>query len=200
MDKNTHLNYLALNQNILGKTLRVGSGPVEGDEINPIKTYEGLKIYLNGKHNLSEFTASNFELDELISFGDIIHPYAMGDHSYGKIKYELGTTEKYFCIVVRLKLDEDEFGKSDEAFDILSLIKKSEIPNSYNYGTDQNYFLAREMLLCHFEYLFEFYKSYDELIKGGWEINEELAIVEIVKYFFELKQAVDDIDNELSKG
>ena len=32
------------------------------------------------------------------------------------------------------------------------------------------------------------YKKYnDELTKGGWEINEELAIVEIVKYFFELK-------------
>ena len=60
MDKNTHFNYLALNQNILGKPLRIGSGPVEGSDIDPITTFEGLKIYLNGKHKLSEFTTSNF--------------------------------------------------------------------------------------------------------------------------------------------
>ena len=31
----THLNYLALNQNILGKALRIGSGPEDGTETEP---------------------------------------------------------------------------------------------------------------------------------------------------------------------
>lgn len=197
MKNNTHLNYLALNQNILGKVLIMGSGPEEGNEVDPIITYEGLKIYLNGKHNLLDIIPSDLELDETISFGDILHPYAMGDNASGKIRYELGISENLYLIIVRLKLDENTCGPSDEASDILALIMKKDIPETYDYGSDNNYFLAKEMLLSHFDYLFKFYNSYDELINGGWEISEELAIVEIVKYYFDSKKPAGDKNNAL---
>lgn len=48
---NNHLNYLALQQNILGKPLRIGSGPEEGTgiETEPNTTKNGFKVWLNGK-------------------------------------------------------------------------------------------------------------------------------------------------------
>jgi hypothetical protein len=178
-----------------------GSGPQEGDATDPIISYEGLKIYLNGTHNLSKYVEGDFELTELIRFGDMIHPDAMMGMpgSSGELKYELGITNKYYVIIVRLKLDEETNGESEEASDLLALIEKSEIPSSFDYGEDTNYFLVKEMLLAHFDNLFEFYDSYEQLIDEGFEINEELALNEIIKYHFDLKQSVRDIEKELSK-
>jgi hypothetical protein len=201
MNNSTHLNYLALNQNILGKPLIFGSGPQEGDAIDPIISYEGLKIYLNGTYNLSEFIDEDFELTELIRFGEMIHPDAMMGMpgSSGELKYELGITDKYYVIIVRLKLDEEVNGESEEASDLLALIDKSEIPSTFDYGEDTNYVIAKEMLLAHFNKLFEFYDTYEQLLDSGFEINKELALNEIIKYHFDLKQSVRDIEKELSK-
>ena len=53
MKVNNHLNYLALQQNILGKALRIGSGSQEGTgietETEPHTTKNGFKVWLNGK-------------------------------------------------------------------------------------------------------------------------------------------------------
>lgn len=202
MNNSTHLNYLALNQNIFGKPLIFGSGPQEGDATDPIVSYEGLKIYLNGTHNLSDFIDEDFQLIELIRYGDMIHPDAMMGMpgSSGELKYELGITDKYYVIIVRLKLDEEVNGESEEASDLLALIDKSEIPSTFDYGEDTNYFLVKEMLLTHFEKLFEFYDTYEQLLEAGFEIYEELALDEIIRYHFDLKQSVRDIENELSKN
>lgn len=42
-------------------------------------------------------------------------------------------------------------GESDAESEILSLIKKSEMPESFDYGEANNYVVYEEMLLCHFE-------------------------------------------------
>ena len=202
MENGTHINYLALNQNILGKTLVFGSGPKDGTEKKPILSHEGLKIYLNGKHNLNELLDENFKLDEIFSLGDMIHPNAMMGMpgSSGVINYEFGISKDFYVVIIKLKLDEATNGKSDEAVDILSLIRISEIPETFDYGSDNNYFLAKEMLLSHFENLFEFYDSYDQIIEEGFQVNEELAIGDIVKYHFDLKKAVQDMEDELKRS
>ena len=61
MTPNNHMNYLALNQNILNKSLVIGGGPSEGKSETPISTFEGLEVYLNGKHVMPELS----ELDQL---------------------------------------------------------------------------------------------------------------------------------------
>ena len=201
MENGTHINYLALNQNILGKALVFGSGPVDGTEKKPILSHEGLRIYLNGTHDLNEFLNENFELEEIFSLGDMVHPNAMigMPGSSGVINYEFGISKDFFIVLIKLKLDEATNGKSDEAVDILSLIKKSEIPESFDYGDDNNYFLAKEMLLCHFKNLFQFYDNYDQIIEEGFQVNEDLVIGDVVKYHFDLKEAVQGMEDELKK-
>lgn len=201
MKNGTHTNYLALNQNILGKPLVFGSGPQEGSLEDPIINSEGLKIYLNGKHNLSEILDDNFEIQEMFLFGDMVHPNAMlgMPGSKGDLKYELGVSEDFYVIVVKLKLDEGTNGDSDEAVDILSLIKKSEIPETFDYGEHNNYFISKSMLLIHFQHLFEFYDSYEHLIESGFEINEELALNDVILDYFDLKSTLDNMEKILSK-
>jgi len=198
MKDGTHLNFLALNQNIFGKVLKIGSGPVEGDSPEPIVSYEGLKIYLNGKHKLSDFLDSTFELEELISFGNLTHPSAMTPNVSGELSYELGISKDFFVIIIRLKLNEESNGESEEASDILSVIKKFEIPEDFDYGDDNNYFLGKEMLMSHFEYLFDYYDSYDQLIEDGWVTNNEQALNEVIIYYFDLKKSINEMEKELS--
>ena len=46
------MNYVALQQNILGKMLKIGTGFVGKTEKDPFLTKDKFKIYLNGKHEL----------------------------------------------------------------------------------------------------------------------------------------------------
>ena len=82
-----HMNYLALNQNILNKGLVIGAGPREGTSETPITTAEGLKVFLNGTHVIPEHK----ELDKGSKIGSMIHPDAMSGMpgSSGEISYEL---------------------------------------------------------------------------------------------------------------
>ena len=68
-----HMNYLALNQNILNKGLVIGAGPREGTSETPITTAKGLKVFLNGTHVIPEHK----ELDKGSKIGSMIHPDAM---------------------------------------------------------------------------------------------------------------------------
>jgi len=74
------------------------------------------------------------------------------------------------------------------------------MPESFDYGEANNYVVYEEMLLCHFENLFEYDESYEQLINDGWEIKEESALEEVIKYYFDLKKCVQFIDNELSQN
>ena len=78
MDNGTHMNYLALNQNILFKPLRFGEGPVEGNQKEPIQGLNDLPIYINGKHDISEYVDSSFELIELVNIGHLNHRSLLG--------------------------------------------------------------------------------------------------------------------------
>ena len=128
MNSETHMNYLALNQNILNKPLIIGKGFREGESKTPITTFNGLQVYLNGIHAIPEHE----ELDKGLTIGSMTHPYAMMGMpgSSGELSYEFWVTEKEYIIVIRLKLDEFTNGESDPAADILALVKRDEIPEN----------------------------------------------------------------------
>ena len=65
MKAENHMNYLALNQNILHKPLVIGSGFKEGETKTPITTFHGLQVYLNGTHTMPEHE----ELDKCFTIG-----------------------------------------------------------------------------------------------------------------------------------
>ena len=187
-----HMNYLALNQNILNKGLVIGAGPREGTSETPITTAKGLKVFLNGTHVIPEHK----ELDKGSKIGSMIHPDAMSGMpgSSGELSYEFWVTKKEYIIIVRLKLDESAYGKSEPAADILAMVKRAELPD--NIKDTEEYFpiISAEMILCHFDSLFEFYESMDAT--DDWTFNDD-TLYSYVERHFELKKAVNFIDDKL---
>ena len=182
MNSSTRMNYLALNQNILNKGLTIGAGPQEGTSKTPIITAEGLQVFLNGTHVIPE----PGELDKWFTIGSMIHPYAMSGMpgASGEISYEFWVTKMEYIIIVRLKLDEFTCGESEPAAEILALVQRNCLPNNLK-DTEESYsIISREMLLCHFESLFEFYDSIEEL--DEWTFEDD-ALYSFVQYYFELK-------------
>lgn len=180
MNSSTHMNYLALNQNILNKGLIIGAGPQEGISKTPIITAEGLQVFLNGTHVIPEHE----ELDKWFEIGSMVHPYAMAGMpgSSGEISYEFWVTKMEYIIIVRLKLDESAYGESEPAADILALVQRNCLPNHLK---EESYaIISRGMLLCHFESLFEFYDSIEEL--DEWTFEDD-TLYSFVQYHFELK-------------
>mgnify|MGYP001296817685 FL=1 len=192
MEAQNHMNYLALNQNILNKSLVIGSGPKEGSSETPTTTFHGLQVYLNGTHAMPEHE----ELDNCFTIGSMVHPYAMMGMpgSSGELSYEFWVTEKEYIIVVRLKLDEFTNGASEPAADILALVKKDEIPENIQQNEESYRILSQDMMLCHLESLFEFYKTLEDLEE--WSFEDD-TLYSYVEYYFELKKAVNSIDDEL---
>lgn len=187
------MNHLALNQNIFNKTLVFGSGPQEGTSLSPTSTFEGLKVYLNGVHVMPEYA----ELNEGSSIGRMTHPNAMDGMPgiSGELTYELWDTSKEYLIVVRLKLDEMANGDSDPAVDILALIKRDELPGNIADSEDNFSLIAQEMILCHFDLLFEFYESLEDL--DDWTFEED-ELYALVKHHFDLKESVKLLKKELT--
>ena len=186
------MNYLALNQNILNKPLVIGKGPQEGSSVTPITTFHGLRVYLNGTHAMPEHE----DLDKCFTIGSMTHPHAMmgmPDCS-GVLSYEFWVTEKEYIIVVRLKLDEFANGESEPAADILSLVKKNEIPEIIEQNEESYAMICQEMMLCHLESLFEFYENLEDL--NDWSFEDD-TLYSNVEYHFELKNNVKAIDDAL---
>jgi len=182
MNSSTHMNYLALNQNILNKGLVIGAGYQEGTSEIPITTAEGLQVFLNGTHVIPEHE----ELNKYFEIGSMVHPYAMSGMpgSSGEISYEFWVTEKEYIIIVRLKLDDSSFGESEPAADILALVKRDSLPKHLKDTTESYSIISRAMLLCHFDSLFEFYNSIEEL--DEWTFEDD-TLYSFVQYHFELK-------------
>ncbi len=194
MKAQNHMNYLALNQNILNKPLVIGKGPQEGSSVTPITTFHGLQVYLNGMHEMPEHE----DLDTCFTIGSMVHPDAMMGMpgSSGNLSYEFWITEKEYIIVVRLKLDEFTNGESEPAADILSLVKKDEIPETIKQNEESYAMICQEMMLCHLESLFEFYENLEDL--DDWSFEDD-TLYSFVEDHFELKNNVKAIDDELKE-
>ena len=194
MEAQNHMNYLALNQNILNKSLVIGSGPKEGSSETPTTSFHGLQVYLNGTHAMPEHE----ELDKGFTIGSMTHPYAMigMPGSSADLSYEFWVTEKEFIIIVRLKLDEFTNGDSEPAVDILSLVKKDEIPETIEQNEESYAMICQEMMLCHLESLFEFYENLEDL--DEWSFEDD-TLYSYVEYHFELKNSVKAIDDALKE-
>jgi len=192
MNAQNHMNYLALNQNILNKSLVIGEGPQEGSSETPITTFHGLQVYLNGTHIMPEHE----DLDTCFTIGSMTHPHAMMGmpDCRGDLSYEFWVTEKEYIIVVRLKLDEFANGESEPAADILSLVKKDEIPEIIEQNEESYAMICQEMMLCHLESLFEFYENLEDL--DDWSFEDD-TLYSYVEDHFELKNNVKAIDDAL---
>ena len=181
MTSNNQMNYIALNQQILNKSLLMGTGFVGREEENPFKSEQGLNIYMNGTHKMPD----HGDIDTFLNIGEMYHPEIMFGMPGcgGRISYELGITEKEFLIIVRVQLDEyDEENESEPAVDLLALTKRNELPENIRDEEENYSLICQEMLSAHFKSMFEFYSSMDDL--QHWTFYED-ALHELVHQFFE---------------
>ena len=192
MNAQNHMNYLALNQNILNKPLVIGVGPQEGSSETPKTTFHGLEVYLNGAHKMPDYDKQ----DKGFIIGSMTHPYAMNGMPpmSGILSYEFWTTDKEYIILVSLELEESEEEDSDPATDVLAIVKKDQIPKNIIQNEESLALICQDMMLCHLESLFEFYESLEDL--NDWSFEDD-TLYFYVKYHFELKNAVKSIENEL---
>ena len=170
----------------------MGKGFQEGSSETPITTFHGLQVYLNGMHQMPEHE----DLDKCFTIGSMTHPHAMMGMpaSRGHLNYEFWVTEKEYIIVVRLKLDEFANGESEPAADILSLVKKDEIPEIIEQNEKSYAMICQEMMLSHLESLFEFYENLEDL--NDWSFEDD-TLYSYVEHHFELKNNVKAIDDAL---
>ena len=173
------MNYVALNQNILGKKLVIGSGFVGGSEKEPFLTEEKFKIYLNGKHELPELTA----IDQRSPLGEITHPYAMAGmpSSPGLISYELLAGEEFYGIIATLELTDVD---DEPAVDIIGLSLTNDFPSNIDESNENIAILLAKMLIFHFDNLFSVYESIEELEPEGWIIEGRFLNDVINNYFW----------------
>ena len=172
------MNYVALQQNILGKMLKIGTGFVGKTEKDPFLTKDKFKIYLNGKHELPELT----ELDERFILGKITHPYAMMGmpSSAGLITYELLVNKEMYVIIAELVLEDMD---DDPAVDIVALSLRSDFPSHIDECNENVGVLLAEMLVFHFDNLFSVYKSVEQLESEGWIIEGQF-LQDVTNHYF----------------
>jgi hypothetical protein len=183
MKNSDYMNYLALNQNFLGKFLIMGEGFRGKAEETPDISPAGIPVYLNGLHKMPDHAKVNI----CYTIGKVIHPDAMlgMPGSSGELYYELCITDKEFLVAIQLKLDEFSNGKSKPASELLALVKKEDLPKELSDQEDNYFRIAQEMMNCHFQELFKYYESFEEL--RHWEFQED-GLFELVKVYFGVKR------------
>ena len=169
MNSATHMNYLALNQNILCKPLRFGMGPEDGIVTEPHLTKTGFKVYLNGTHA----NPGHSQIENHLLIGRMKHPNAMDGMPgcSGKIEYYLCMTKTDYIAIVTLKLDEETNGPSEAATDWLAIIKREDFPEEVDDCKDNYYNIAEALLEAHLNTMFEFYESEEDLKE--WEFGDD---------------------------
>ena len=175
------MNYVALNQNILGKKLVIGSGFVGGTEKEPFLSEEKFKIYLNGKHELPELT----EIDQRSPLGEITHPYAMSGmpNSPGLITYELLVGEEFYAIIATLELTDVD---DEPAVDVIGLSLRNDFPSNIDEVNENVAILLAKIFIFHFDNLFSFYKNFEELESEGWIIEGQF-LQDVTNHYFSKK-------------
>ena len=165
----TNLNYLALNQNILGKALRFGASPEDGIASEPHITKTGFKVYINGTHA----NPGHSKIENHLLIGYMKHPHAMDGMPgcSGELEYYLCFTEHEYIAIVSLKLDEETNGKSDTATDWVAIIKRTDFPEGIEDDSNNYYDIAEALLEAHLNKMFEFYQSEDDLKE--WEFGDD---------------------------
>ena len=169
MKSATHMNYLALNQNILCKPLRFGMGPEDGIETEPHLTKTGFKVYLNGTHA----NPGHSQIEDHLLIGYMQHPHALDGMPgcSGELEYYLYFTENEYIATVSLKLDEETNGPSEAATDWVAIIKRTDFLEEIEDCKDNYYNIAEALLENHLKTMFEFYESEEDLKE--WEFGDD---------------------------
>lgn len=190
MDRATHMNYLALNQNVFNKAMIIGQGPQEGSVENPTETPSGIKVYRNGKHAMPEIE----ELEHVYDIGSLSHPQLMFGMPGcpGDLGYEFWQTETQYVIVIRLQLDEYVDEGAEPAADILAVAERSDIPDEILHSDNCHEVACKAMMNYHFQSLFDYYESAEEL--NDWVFQPD-ALHSLVAEYFNV-DALIDIEDE----
>jgi len=183
MEESNTMNCIALQQNILEKSMIVGQGFLEGALATPEKTNTGLRVYINGKHIIPVLREMN--LKEEFCFAKVHHPYAligMPDSS-GELIYIFRVCEEACMILIGLHIDEEFNGSSEIVWDILSIALQSENGNllsKYDHHT-----IISSLIKNHFDRLFSNFDTIDEL--DDWNL-EGVIYVDLVHLYFETQK------------
>ena len=139
-----------------------------------------LYQYTRYKHLVTSTIKSSCPL------GKIHHPnLIIGNSSLrGELKYELAVTESAYFILVGLQLEELQLEGAEQAPAILAMINRCEFPPTFNREIENHTLIAKEVLLPHFERLFENFSSKEEL--NGWQIKGQFLNKLVNQYFKEL--------------
>jgi hypothetical protein len=169
MKASNHMNYIALQQNIIGKPLRIGSGPDEGTETVPHLTKNGFNVFLNGTHSKPDFSP----IIEHLHVGYMKHPHSMDGMPgcSGDLHYYLCITEHEYLVTISLKLDEETNGPSEEVTDWISLMKRKNFPEGIEDDSDNYYDIAEALLEAHLNDMFKFYESKEDI--NDWEFADD---------------------------
>ena len=90
-----------------------------------------------------------------------------------------------YVVIVRLKLDEGAYGDSEQASDLLALVKKEDVPETLFEKEHYQFYIAGSMLFPHLKQLFEFYETHESVIEAGFIVEKETPLEEVIKQFFE---------------
>ena len=81
-------------------------------------------------------------------------------------------------------------GISESCYDLLGIIFKKDLPDSFSNENDLLYDLCEEILFLHFDYLFDCYESIEDI--NDWEISEEGILKVLIENWFENKLKNDE--------
>ena len=175
-------NQQLLEKNILWKFDGILLNSNSENSVRLEKTFNGFTIhqYTRYERLLTSTIKSSYLL------GKIHHPNLLiGNSSLrGKLKYELAVTENAYFILVGLQLEELQFEEAEQAPAILAMINRNEFPPAFNRELENHKLIAKEMLLPHFERLFENFSSKEDL--KGWQIKGQFLNRLVNQYFKQL--------------
>lgn len=86
--------------------------------------------------------------------------------------------------MVGLQLDEHQGEIAEDLTAILATIKRNEFPPAFSNHYDNHALIAGEMMLLHFEHLFAYHSSKENL--NGWHIKGQFLNELVTHYFNEL--------------
>ena len=164
------VNFLILESEILEKHSILQSSSAIGKGFEPLISYAGFKLYVNGIHMMPNITFPE-GLEPLGSFSHRDYKYK-DQYIRIKINYYLVFLKDMYSVWIDLKADEETIGPSSSACEILAFTNKVDIPKERLLDRDLENAFVQEVLLLHLKVLLLPYNSKAEL--AGWEIESEL--------------------------
>lgn len=184
MENKKVLNYIALHQNIFGKSTVEEARLPKNAGTKSLKRKLGIPVYINGITPMPR-TAP---LNSIFNIAKIRHPYAMSGTPEipALLTYEFGVSVDSYSLIIRLLLLDGEKEPQNEAASFAAVILRKDINPPKDSTANHALFLS-EMLQLHFHQLFAQFDDINGL--KDWEIEQGL-FSEILQIYFADKTKV----------